>query len=907
MLRRVCVSLFASIAFVGGSTARAQCPGWSPGFGTVGVDDSVSALTVFDDGSGPALYAGGSFHSADGNVARHVARWDGTHWSPVGAGIDSVDPTFVSALTSFDDGSGSALFAAGLFATLGGTTANNIAKWDGVSWSPLSTGLTGPSSTVNAMTVYDDGSGAALYVGGFFTAAGGVSASRIAKWNGTTWSAVGSGLDNSVAALAVFDDGSGPALYAGGSFTHAGGIPASRIAKWNGNQWSALGTGANGNVYTLVVHDDGSGSALYAAGSFSSVGGSSANLVGRWNGSSWTGMNPGLTGFSASIASADDGSGAKLYCSDSSQIKRWDGTSWSFVAAVSAYCMATFDEGAGPHAFIGGGFTKVGNLVASRIVRGDGANWSAVSEGQSGINDNVVDDLAAVDLGTGTELYAAGLFVTAGNTTANRIARFDGTNWHPLGSGLSDYAHALISFDDGSGVALYAGGAFGVAGGVPASRVAKWNGSSWSALGAGTVNEVWSLIGFDDGTGPALYAGGELLVSSGAPGNGIAKWDGSTWTPLGSGVTGFGLGLTRVHSMAVFDDGTGPALYAGGVFNMAGGVPASSIARWNGSAWSSVGGSASSDGEVAALVVFDDGTGPALYAGGSFNTLVGVPASSFAKWNGTSWTGISGVHDIIDMAVFDDGNGPAMFVTGYFADGGGTGSRNVARWNGSSWSGLGQGLLPPGSGGSLNFGRAAAVYDDGHGAGPAIFFGGSFSLVDNLAAKNIAKWQGCGHVGVAYCAEDGSLNCPCGNSGTAGHGCNNSAATGGALLASSGWNSLAHDSLVLMSSGELPSALSIFLQGSTLIAPTSFGDGLRCAGGALKRLYSKNASAGSVSAPTLGDLSISARSAALGDVIDVGESRVYQVYYRDPNLAFCPTPAGKAWNVSSGLRISWLP
>ena len=81
-----------------------------------------------------------------------------------------------------------------------------------------------------------------LYAGGCFTTAGGVSANRIAKWDGSSWSALGSGMNDSVYALAV--DASGN-LYAGGYFTTAGGVSANRIAKWNGSSWSALGSGMN--------------------------------------------------------------------------------------------------------------------------------------------------------------------------------------------------------------------------------------------------------------------------------------------------------------------------------------------------------------------------------------------------------------------------------------------------------------------------------------------------------------------------------------------------------------------------------------------------------------------------------------------------------------------------------------
>jgi hypothetical protein len=165
---------------------------------------------------------------------------------------------------------------------------------------------------------------------------------------------------------------------------------------------------------------------------------------------------------------------------------------------------------------------------------------------------------------------------------------------------------------------------------------------------------------------------------------------------------------------------------------------------------------------------------------------------------------------------------------------------------------------------------------------------------------------GSGSPFAALCSGDGTgaTPCPCGNTGSAGRGCDNSIATGGSLLSAAG--SVSPDSVVLTSSGELPSVLSIFLQGDALASPgVLFGDGVRCAGGNLKRLYSKNASGGSVTAPLPGDNSITAQSAILGDPIAPGTSRIYQVYYRDPDLSFCPVPMGSSFNVSSGIKINW--
>jgi hypothetical protein len=84
-------------------------------------------------------------------------------------------------------------------------------------------------------------------------------------------------MNGGVRSLAVYDDGSGPALYAGGTFNIAGGVAAERIAKWNGSSWAPLGSGVSGgastNVMALVVHDDGGGPALYAGGTFTVAGG----------------------------------------------------------------------------------------------------------------------------------------------------------------------------------------------------------------------------------------------------------------------------------------------------------------------------------------------------------------------------------------------------------------------------------------------------------------------------------------------------------------------------------------------------------------------------------------------------------------------------------------------------------
>jgi hypothetical protein len=156
-----------------------------------------------------------------------------------------------------------------------------------------------------------------------------------------------------------------------------------------------------------------------------------------------------------------------------------------------------------------------------------------------------------------------------------------------------------------------------------------------------------------------------------------------------------------------------------------------------------------------------------------------------------------------------------------------------------------------------------------------------------------------------FCFGGTDVFCPCNNDGGPDRGCQNSGGTGGALLSVTGVASLSADTVQFTSSGEMPSALSIVLQGSVAIFPVVYGDGLRCAGGTLKRLYVRNASGGVITAPHAGDPSVSAQSAALGDPLFFGAARVYQVYYRDPNPSFCPSPPGGTFNVSNGIAVTW--
>jgi len=398
-------------------------------------------------------------------------------WDPT-VGVPGMDGP-VQKLAVFDDGTGPALHAGGFFAEAGGVGANNIAKWNGTSWEPLAGGLTYPGVNpwIGSLLAADNLDPPALFVGGYFQFADDVYSPRIAQWDGEAWATVGGGCSGPVTALAIFDDGTGPAVFAGGRFTAAGGVSAPYIAKWDGSQWAALGLGMGGVTYpwvrALAVFDDGTGEALYAGGGFTEAGGIEALFVARWDGAQWSQVGDGLTGTTGGTSSG-----------------------------VNA--LAVHDDGGGGALYAAGFFKDAVGVQGNRVAKWNGVEWSPVGGGF----DDPVRVLAPFDdgMGGGAALYAGGDFVNADGTPVNYIARWNGTSWMPLGSGLSGGldpypmgVQALCPWRTASTSALYVGGVFTVAGGSEANFVAGWSGCLGDCNGNGIADE--DEFGDYDGNG----------------------------------------------------------------------------------------------------------------------------------------------------------------------------------------------------------------------------------------------------------------------------------------------------------------------------------------------------------------------------------------------------------------------
>jgi trimeric autotransporter adhesin len=311
------------------------------------------------------------------------------------------------------------------------------------------------------------------------------------------------------------------------------------------------------------------------------------------------------------------------------------------------------------------------------------------------------------------DLVVGGAFTSADGIPADRIARWNGTTWSPLGTGMNGIVRALTLLPSGD---LIAAGDFTTAGGVTTNRIARWDGNAWFALGSGVsagFNPSTVYAVHSPGNGD-LVAGGTFTSASGVPASNIARWNGSSWSPYGTGTNG------PVRALATLPNGD---LVAGGGFAMAGGTQVNRVARWDGTAWTALG-SGVNGFSVYALLNRPNGD---LLVGGDFTTAGGVPANRIARWNGSSWSplgsGTSG--DVRCMTTMANGE---LLAGGQFQTAGGISVNSIARWNGSAWS-------------SLGFPTASMVYALTTAPNGDSVAGGNFSSAGGVSATRVARYR----------------------------------------------------------------------------------------------------------------------------------------------------------------------
>lgn len=657
--------------------AIGQCTNpWGATPGSAGIEGSTSDLLVYDpDGAGPIgerVLVAGSFTIAGNAMVSNLAIYDPAQrtWSAFGPGPYPANLRLARA-TNGD------LYAAGSFASIAGVAAAGVARFDGTNWSPLAAGVVGNVGHIQAHPL------GGVVVTGSLTQAGGVPTNGIAWWNGANWSSLASTTlppltttfsgvravvvqpnghvflsvqDNAFAGVSGvrrFDGtawssigafGSAPwslcltaagDLLAGGELVPGGtSFSEQTVARWNGVQWSSLGTTPffraerivempSGAVAVLGAPDASTAvrAAIWDGSSWTTIGDGWSNIaipdlavlasgdllvggdrmrigtavvagVARWNGAGWSSASPGLAGSPRWLAVRNDGG---IFLGDAfapfdTCVQRWNGGAWSPVAGALAGANSS-TQFTGLFALPSGslllGALSQSNESAGPIAqRWNGTSWTTLATA----NFARVD--AATELANG-ELVVGGQFTTIAGVAAANVARYTGTAWAPLGAGVPQPVRALVASPNGD---LWA---------LAGAMVFRWNGTAWSQFG----------LAIGGATALVLDAQGLPVVAGNLVGPDVLRWNGLAWAPVGSSPAG------PVQSLAVLPDGD---LVVGPLIDTSN--PPRALERWNGSTWSPLGGAV--DGTVHALALAANGD---LLLAGDFALANGSPRGRFAR------------------------------------------------------------------------------------------------------------------------------------------------------------------------------------------------------------------------------------------------------------------------------------
>lgn len=708
---------------------------WLPGTnGPIGhySYETLDALAVFRG----EVVAAGEFGFMDGVRVPGIASWNGHRWMPLGEG-----PQFyagrVNCLTEFHD----RLIAGGTAMIYRGDSTC-VAEWDGDSWHPLGHGLTSGRgfTQIFGLAEYQD----ELVAAGYFTRAEGRPTPGVARWDGSSWHAMGPDSLHGDLAFAMDLAEYQGSLWASGFLGLRYEGPEKNLRRWTDDNWTEIPGAPMGWIGTLAVHEG----RLLVAGRFDSAGGQPVGGLAAWDGDSWHSFGIGVRANRGEAAiSRLLPSDRQLYVAGSFDsiggvaargVARWNGTCWNPIGQG-------FDTGIMPPAglvlyegrLIAGGRFSAG--VSHNIAAWDGTRWGPVQPRGITLAGRPGAFLPTVD-----GLLVGGPFATPDDGEVHyRVCRWDGSSWALLGPPLGDYISSLAIFDG----ELIAAGTFDTVATIPLHYVAQLKSDRWEPMGQGMSSPVSKLLIYKN----RLIAAGKFWRADGNVVRRIAEWDGAHWSGLAGGMMG-----QIVADLVIYRD----KMIAVGNFTSAGSIPSLGIAAWDGRRWSSVN----------ADFTFDNGdpwiTHAATYAdrlvvSGEISAVSQETTHTFAEWDGITWRPTRQEHAgaisylgscdnrIVAGGLFEMGNS--------FAD-----STYVLMYDGADWLRTGAGVWS-GSYGAYIYPPVTAmgVWNGG------LYLGGNFEVAGDKPSPFIARWDAAAfregwsrpsvHVVPNPCGRDGSI------------------------------------------------------------------------------------------------------------------------------------------------------
>lgn len=705
-----------------------QCePGWSdvftPAFFQGGYD---ATATIYDDGTGMKLIVSDLSRPGSGEEGLQV--WDGQSWSTLALPPEAIGDTQI--VRAFNEHVPPRLVVGDI---QGGSLVEVFIYENGV-WQATGFPTPGGFRFASEIETGSDPAGDEFFISGLFSEDG-PDNTLVYHWDGQSWTPIDVSGPQGATDLVWFDDGSGRKLYAG-VLEQIDGVAAAGVARWDGSSWEEVGGGCPAYWPTLAVYDDGSGPALWA------LDGEGDELA-RWDGVSWTSfpLEPGDAVLSWRLVSAEVGGQSSLYWTDwideDARLWRWDGGVGQPVAAVGPGAIndlvASDDVSLGAGVFAAGYFTGVDGNPAAGVAMWDGSAWGALAN--EDVGNGAPNAVTLQPIGAeGGESLGRRVYVAAqsiAGTDANGVGEWDGERWTAVGPAdmASVRVEAFEVGDLGSGLRLFAGGNIRpeIASG---SSVIGWDGTDWTVIGdqmEGTADAL--VFGMLDGGDPTLFVGGRFETIGEQSFYSVAALTDAGWAPLGPGLES-SFGTTSVRAMELHDDGTGTALYAGGSFRRLAPELADGVVRWDGQSWSRVGDVLGSSVLVSSLLSTDLGGGPRLFAAGDF-AGTGEEFGNVAMWDGAAWVPLGDglPFEVGSLARLETPEGPRLAATveNFSTEI----AERVFLWDGVAWTPFGaeaDGLV-----------RRVAQADHEFGA---VYMTGLFTEVAGIPSEGIARY-GC--------------------------------------------------------------------------------------------------------------------------------------------------------------------
>lgn len=556
------------------------------------------------------LYAGGNFFECGTQYVGSVVRWDGLRWVSVGNPSGGV-------VLCLAEHQGDLYIGGSVNSLLAGPM---VAKWNGSSWTNLS--YQRLDGEYVADLVEYQGNLVACGPFGLLPTAGVPNRSTfLASWNGTAWQGMGCEvqvLANCIVEAVVFED----QIHFGGDFSGFRPMIDGDVGFWDGSSIRTLGEGLTGADLNFVYVVDAFEGRLIAGGRFKQSGQENVPNVAEWDGERWTpiGKLAGLD--SAPICAVEfrnelvlGGTFLSVGGHAIPNLAMRNGSEWHAIGPSrpgTVYDLQSMNEGmavAAPNIPLPDGST-------TNIGIWTGSKWEPIGEA---FNSTPL----ALALVSGV-LVAGGNLTSSGPVALRDIAAFDGAAWQPLGEGLglgaSDAVFAIVEYQD----AIFAGGSFQRTGtGLVVNRIARWTGSEWTPVGTGVNDQVLALAVYEGD----LVVGGRFRSAGSVEACGIARWDGTEWHAMGAGVAAnqYVAGLTNYQRR----------LIAYGSFDRMDGLTVNSIASWRDSAWRPLPVSISRASSAALLTMTEAlEFGGELYVFGDFNIVDAQVSRYWFRWDG---------------------------------------------------------------------------------------------------------------------------------------------------------------------------------------------------------------------------------------------------------------------------------